>query len=256
MNSFELNKRLKILDKECENVKHERKLLATDYEKLTDIVKKSGILSIVCLILHGTILAQFMKSKSVTVIGLGRFLSPFVFVIFIGSFIVFMIKGFDWFLHADTKYSKKLAAKLNKASVSEELKNLNDTIMSLEAEIDRIENEIYEMGGTIEREPVQPEKTEENKSMFNMKEIEEYEDIVGGEEPEDNMELKDLLVKRSPVIEQVQVRNSSVTAKKTTESIDDILSALDAFDVDEEDDEFENSSEIWKKDAMKRYSKF
>lgn len=257
MNSIELNKRLKVLDKECENIKHERKLLATDYEALTELVKKCGILSIVCLVLHGTVLAQFMKSKSVTVIGLGRFLSPFVFIIFIGSFIVFMIKGFDWFLHADTKYSKKLAARLNKVTVTAELKKMNDTIMTLEAEIDRIENEIYEMGGTIEREASETEEVSEIGRILSMEQAEEAgEGEAAGDTDSEDLEMTDLLIKRSPVIEPVQAKTGSVAAKRTTENVDDILSALDAFDVDEDEDEFENSSELWKKDAMKRYSKY
>lgn len=256
MNSIELNKRLKILDKECENIKHERKLLATDYEALTELVKKCGILSIVCLVLHGTVLAQFMKSKSVTVIGLGRFLSPFVFVIFIGSFIVFMIKGFDWFLHADTKYSRKLAARLNKVTVTEELRKMNETIMTLEAEIDRIENEIYDMGGTIEREASETEEVPEIGKILSMEKAEEAAEEDTGDTDFEDMEMPELLIKRSPVIEPVQAKTGSVAAKRSTENVDDILSALDAFDADEDEDEFENSSELWKKDAMKRYSKY
>lgn len=257
MNGIELNKRLKVLDKECENIKHERKLLATDYEALTELVKKCGILSIVCLVLHGTVLAQFMKSKSVTVVGLGRFLSPFVFVVFIGSFIIFMIKGFDWFLHADTKYSKKLAVRLNKATVTEELKKMNDTIMTLEAEIDRIENEIYEMGGTIEREVSGTEEVPEIGKILSMEGLEE--DIEGedtGDSGFEDLEMEELLIKRSPVIEPVQAKTGSVAEKRATENVDDILNALDALDAGEDEDEFENSSELWKKDAMKRYSKY
>lgn len=262
MNSLELNKRLKVLGKECENIKHERKLLATEYDNLTELVKKCGIICIVCLVLHSIVLAQFMKSKSVSVIGLGRFLSPFVFIIFIGSFIVFMLKGFDLFLNADTKYSKMLAEKLNKASATDALKSMNETIMTLESEINRIENEIYEMGGKIE--DIEEEITRPA-DIIQLEEITGIEDKWGTseemlteEKSEDGftgeMELMDLLLNRSSVIEQVQVKNSSIFEKKATENVDDILSALDAFDMDD-DDEFENSSELWKKDAMKRYSK-
>lgn len=274
MNSLELNKRLKVLGKECENIKHERKLLATEYDNLTELVKKCGIICIVCLVLHSIVLAQFMKSKSVSVIGLGRFLSPFVFIIFIGSFIVFMLKGFDLFLNADTKYSKMLAEKLNKASATDALKSMNETIMTLESEINRIENEIYEMGGKIEdieeeitrpADIIQLEEVTGTRGITAPEEITGIEDKWGTseemlteEKSEDGftgeMELMDLLLNRSSVIEQVQVKNSSIFEKKATENVDDILSALDAFDMDD-DDEFENSSELWKKDAMKRYSK-
>ena len=43
MNSSDIKKRLKTLQKESEDKKHERKVLATDYEKQVEIVKKSGM---------------------------------------------------------------------------------------------------------------------------------------------------------------------------------------------------------------------
>lgn len=356
MNGTELNKRLKVLGKECEDKKHERKLLAAEYEKLTDIVKKCGIISLVCLVLHRTVLASLMKSKSVTVVGLGRFLSPFAFFIFFAGFIVFMIKGFDWFLHADTKYSKILAGKLNKATVSEELKVMNDTIMTLEAEINKIENEIYAMGETTE--PEQTSGTDEPVELIKPMEIIEPLEIIEAMEPiiesetEPEMEpiiepetepviepkiepviepkiepviepeiepvlttdipqisdvadtlkeeisnsmefeqteilneeirqvneekadkadkesetpdnnllndfgLADILFQRSQKVEPVLQQSEGVSVNRKTESVEDILNGLDALDVDIEEEEYENSSELWKKDAMGRYSSY
>lgn len=345
MNGTELNKRLKVLGKECEDKKHERKLLAAEYEKLTDIVKKCGIISLVCLVLHRTVLASLMKSKSVTVVGLGRFLSPFAFFIFFAGFIVFMIKGFDWFLHADTKYSKILAGKLNKATVSEELKVMNDTIMTLEAEINKIENEIYAMGETTEPEQIsetgepvelikpmeiiepleiieaiepeiepeiiepkiepviepeiepviEPEKEPEIESVLptDIPQISEATDTLKeeisdpmefeqaeilneeirqvneekadkadkeSESPDNNLlndfGLADILFQRSQKVEPVLQQSEGVSVNRKTESVEDILNGLDALDVDIEEEEYENSSELWKKDAMGRYSSY
>lgn len=358
MNGIESNKRLKKLGEECENIKHERKLLATEYEKLTEIVKKCGIACIVCLVLHNIVLAQFMKSKNVSVIGLGRFLSPFVFVIFLASFIVFMIKGFDWFLHADTKYSRMLAVKLDKATVSEELKHMNNTIMAIEAEIDKIESEMYKIEEVAEtKEIMEPVKTEELvktvepvetvepaekaepvKTEEPMKTVEPVEtkeladdfaefikiiepaEIIESKEsaeqieimaetpaiiddftetvqvkeitedkysgftetssdkrtsdveetlqeketeeagrlndnPMDDLELMDLLIQRTQTIMPVSKEAGEAVNVRKTENVEDILSGLDALDVDIEEDEDENSSELWKKDAMKRYSR-
>lgn len=314
MNGTELNKRLNVLGKECEDKKHERKLLAAEYEKLTDIVKKCGIISLVCLVLHRTVLTSLMKSKSVTVVGLGRFLSPFVFFIFFACFIVFVIKGFDWFLHADTKYSKILAGKLNKPTVSEELKVMNDTIMTLEAEINKIENQMYEVGvkteivqtseaddpiglmkpmemadpieiaeaiepeTELETEPVlmtgisqmteQPVTLQEEisdstgleKTEMSNEEIQQVNEENGAGTPDNNwmddFGLSDILFQKSQTVEPVLQHSEEVSVNRKTESVEDILHGLDALDVDVEEEEDENSSELWKKDAMGRYSSF
>ena len=150
MDSSEINNKINLLRKECEDRKYERKVLATDYEHQAEMVKKSGIVSIVAFLIHYVLLVPFMdNTKHVTIAGMSRFLSPFVMIIFLASFVYFLIKGFDLFVNSDTKYSKKLAVKLKINSVSDALNQMNDTITMLDIEIDKLENELYEMGEEI-----------------------------------------------------------------------------------------------------------
>ena len=154
MNSSDIKKRLKTLQKESEDKKHERKVLATDYEKQIEIVKKSGMVAAISFLFHYVVLVSMMhNTKHVTIAGMGRFLSPFVMIVFIGSFVLFLVKGFDLFVNSDTKYSKPLADKLKiKNPVAAELKRMNDTITMLDVEIDKLENELYESGESFDTE--------------------------------------------------------------------------------------------------------
>ncbi|MBQ3584009.1 MAG: hypothetical protein IJA27_04790 [Lachnospiraceae bacterium] len=263
MDSQELKKRRKQLNKECEDRKHERKLLATEYENLQEVVKKCGIVCIVCLVLQSIVLTQFMKSDSVSVIGLGRYLTPFTLAVFFGSFVILLIKGFDLFLNANNKYSKMLAEKLEKVTASETLKNQNDIIMGLEEEIRKIDNELYEMGESLVEDELDETDKEDDyfveplkiKSTIQMnylnanadKRNESFVKPIETVEPREEMHT----------ITQTSSMISPVKNDRKKEDINDILSALDSFgEFGDEDEEEENSSELWKKDAMKRYSRY
>lgn len=150
MNNAQLNAQLKDLTSKCEDVKHEKKLLTNDFESLKDIVKKSGIVSLILLIFRITVLEIFLGSKSASLKALGRFLNPFVIIVFLAAFLFFLVRGFDWFVNADTKYSKMVAKKLDKPTVSDMLDELNSKIARLELEIGQAENTLYEQGGSIE----------------------------------------------------------------------------------------------------------
>lgn len=272
MNSSDIKKRLKTLQKESEDKKHERKVLATDYEKQVEIVKKSGMVAAISFLFHYVVLVSMMhNTKHVTIAGMGRFLSPFVMIVFIGSFVLFLVKGFDLFVNSDTKYSKPLADKLKiKNPVAAELKRMNDTITMLDVEIDKLENELYESGESFDIE----EKITDIKMTAGKKEKNRVVKRIVLEMPKPDTksnipnEIADYDVSEvkhnisDNVMKETGTKNktSNTSDKNKTKSkkndIDDLFSGLDELALDEDEDDFESSSEMWEKDAMRRFSRY
>lgn len=272
MNSSDIKKRLKTLQKESEDKKHERKVLATDYEKQVEIVKKSGMVAAISFLFHYVVLVSMMhNTKHVTIAGMGRFLSPFVMIVFIGSFVLFLVKGFDLFVNSDTKYSKPLADKLKiKNPVAAELKRMNDTITMLDVEIDKLENELYESGESFDTE----EKITDIKMTAGKKEKNRVVKRIVLEMPKPDTksnipnEIADYDVSEvkhnisDNVMKETGTKNktSNTSDKNKTKSkkndIDDLFSGLDELALDEDEDDFESSSEMWEKDAMRRFSRY
>ena len=288
MNSSDIKKRLKTLQKESEDKKHERKVLATDYEKQVDIVKKSGIVAAISFLFHYVVLVSMMhNTKHVTIAGMGRFLSPFVMIVFIGSFVLFLIKGFDLFVNSDTKYSKPLAEKLKiKNPVAAELKRMNDTITMLDVEIDKLENELYESGESFDTEEkitdikMTAGKKEKNRVVKRIvlempkpdtksnipNEIADYDvsevksevqnNIADYEVNEVKHSISDDIMKESNTKNKTSVTSDKNKAKSKKNDIDDLFSGLDELALDDDEDDFESSSEMWEKDAMRRFSRY
>lgn len=288
MNSSDIKKRLKTLQKESEDKKHERKVLATDYEKQVEIVKKSGIVAAISFLFHYVVLVSMMhNTKHVTIAGMGRFLSPFVMIVFIGSFVLFLIKGFDLFVNSDTKYSKPLADKLKiKNPVAAELKRMNDTITMLDVEIDKLENELYESGESFDTEEkitdikMTAGKKEKNRVVKRIvlempkpdtksnipKEIADYDvsevksevqnNIADYEVNEVKHSISDDIMKESNTKNKTSVTSDKNKAKSKKNDIDDLFSGLDELALDDDEDDFESSSEMWEKDAMRRFSRY
>ena len=272
MNSSDIKKRLKTLQKESEDKKHERKVLATDYEKQVEIVKKSGMVAAISFLFHYVVLVSMMhNTKHVTIAGMGRFLSSFVMIVFIGSFVLFLVKGFDLFVNSDTKYSKPLADKLKiKNPVAAELKRMNDTITMLDVEIDKLENELYESGESFDTE----EKITDIKMTAGKKEKNRVVKRIVLEMPKPDTksnipnEIADYDVSEvkhnisDNVMKETGTKNktSNTSDKNKTKSkkndIDDLFSGLDELALDEDEDDFESSSEMWEKDAMRRFSRY
>lgn len=272
MNSSDIKKRLKTLQKESEDKKHERKVLATDYEKQVEIVKKSGMVAAISFLFHYVVLVSMMhNTKHVTIAGMGRFLSPFVMIVFIGSFVLFLVKGFDLFVNSDTKYSKPLADKLKiKNPVAAELKRMNDTITMLDVEIDKLENELYESGESFDTE----EKITDIKMTAGKKEKNRVVKRIVLEMPKPDTksnipnEIADYDVSEvkhnisDNVMKETGTKNktSNTSDKNKTKSkkndIDDLFSGLDELALDDDEDDFESSSEMWEKDAMRRFSRY
>mgnify|MGYP001134682035 FL=1 len=67
MNSSDIKKRLKTLQKESEDKKHERKVLATDYEKQIEIVKKSGMVAAISFLFHYVVLVSMMHNTNMLI---------------------------------------------------------------------------------------------------------------------------------------------------------------------------------------------
>lgn len=288
MNSSDIKKRLKTLQKESEDKKHERKVLATDYEKQVEIVKKSGIVAAISFLFHYVVLVSMMhNTKHVTIAGTGRFLSPFVMIVFIGSFVLFLIKGFDLFVNSDTKYSKPLADKLKiKNPVAAELKRMNDTITMLDVEIDKLENELYESGESFDTEEkitdikMTAGKKEKNRVVKRIvlempkpdtksnipNEIADYDvsevksevqnNIADYEVNEVKHSISDDIMKESNTKNKTSVTSDKNKAKSKKNDIDDLFSGLDELALDDDEDDFESSSEMWEKDAMRRFSRY
>lgn len=288
MNSSDIKKRLKTLQKESEDKKHERKVLATDYEKQIEIVKKSGIVAAISFLFHYVVLVSMMhNTKHVTIAGMGRFLSPFVMIVFIGSFVLFLIKGFDLFVNSDTKYSKPLADKLKiKNPVAAELKRMNDTITMLDVEIDKLENELYESGESFDTEEkitdikMTAGKKEKNRVVKRIvlempkpdtksnvsNEIADYDvsevksevqnNIADYEVNEVKHSISDDIMKESNTKNKTSVTSDKNKAKSKKNDIDDLFSGLDELALDDDEDDFESSSEMWEKDAMRRFSRY
>lgn len=288
MNSSDIKKRLKTLQKESEDKKYERKVLATDYEKQVEIVKKSGIVAAISFLFHYVVLVSMMhNTKHVTIAGMGRFLSPFVMIVFIGSFVLFLIKGFDLFVNSDTKYSKPLADKLKiKNPVAAELKRMNDTITMLDVEIDKLENELYESGESFDTEEkitdikMTAGKKEKNRVVKRIvlempkpdtksnipNEIADYDvsevksevqnNIADYEVNEVKHSISDDIMKESNTKNKTSVTSDKNKAKSKKNDIDDLFSGLDELALDDDEDDFESSSEMWEKDAMRRFSRY
>lgn len=290
MNSSDIKKRLKTLQKESEDKKHERKVLATDYEKQVEIVKKSGMVAAISFLFHYVVLVSMMhNTKHVTIAGMGRFLSPFVMIVFIGSFVLFLVKGFDLFVNSDTKYSKPLADKLKiNNPVASELRRMNDTITMLDVEIDKLENELYESGesfDTDEEEKITDIKMTAGKKEKNRvvkrivleipkpdtksnvsNEIADYDvsevksevqnNIADYEVNEVKHSISDDIMKESNTKNKTSVTSDKNKAKSKKNDIDDLFSGLDELALDDDEDDFESSSEMWEKDAMRRFSRY
>ena len=272
MNSSDIKKRLKTLQKESEDKKHERKVLATDYEKQVEIVKKSGMVAAISFLFHYVVLVSMMhNTKHVTIAGMGRFLSPFVMIVFIGSFVLFLVKGFDLFVNSDTKYSKPLADKLKiKNPVAAELKRMNDTITMLDVEIDKLENELYESGESFDTEEkitdikMTAGKKEKNRVVkrivLEMPKPDTKSNIPNEIADYDVSEVKhnisDNVMKETGTKNKTSNTSDKNKIKSKKNDIDDLFSGLDELALDDDEDDFESSSEMWEKDAMRRFSRY
>lgn len=217
-----LNENINVLKKRRDDKKYERKLLATDYEKQKEMVKISGITALIAVLIHYAILLPLTRStKHVTLMGLGRFLTPFILLIFIVSFVFFLWKGFDFFVNADTKYSKILAEKFKIHSVSDELRMMNEAITMMDIEIARLEDELYESGADFTEEVKKP------------KTVKRY---------------RINLTEEAEAVPPQESQNSA---------LNDIFSGLDDYMLNDEDEEdFESSSDMWEQDAMRRFKKY
>lgn len=308
-----IKENIRILKKQRDDKKYERKLLATDYENHKDLVKKSGITALITLLVYYVILLPLTHyKKHVTLMGLGRFLIPFALIIFLVSFIYFLVKGFDLFVNAENKYSKMMAEKFNINSVSDELRLMNESITMMDIEINRLENELYESGEdfNLNEDEVKEDKLNDNNVVSDEKNIVQENVFIKEEtkkEPTESVDQKNAPVKRyrinlvsdkesksdvvkeeivisasekveRPIVERIVIEKNMTgesentqpdtedilsgiesdedLRKKNSSSIDDIFNGLDEYMLEEdEDDDFESSSDMWEKDAMRRFSK-
>ncbi len=249
-----LNKRLDSLNSKCEDIKHEKKMLVDDYRDLLHQVKKMGIVSASAFLVWAIILQGFSHSNSPTLQALGGFLTPWCIIVFFVAFIPLLIKGYDCFLNADNQYAKKLARKLDKVTLADRIDNLNMSISRLDTEIQKIQEQILERGGTLKLENTDIEEkipTAEisTPTATGTANVQEQVDFKGIDEIEsDEYDYPDL--KETDDFDDEDKKESEVVKKN---DISDIFSGLDDFDLfdDDDEDEFENSSDLWEKEVKK-----
>ena len=240
MDVLEIKRRIKTLRKECDDKKNERKILATEYEAQKEIVKKSGVIALLTVLINYVILVPLSKDIShASMAGLGRFLSPFMLFAFIICFVIFLMRGYDLFINMDTKYSRKLAAKVGKELMCDEIKLLNEAITMMDSEIARLENELYESGENFEIED------------DAVAELPSINPIIKKAEKQEQKKVEKTVIKKETDKKQPEKKQPEKKQPKK-ESVSDIFSGLDELILDEDDD-FESSSDMWASDAMKRY---
>lgn len=255
MDTVKMEKQRKLLIKTKDDILYEKKQLMEDFEKLKDIVMKSGLVSLICALLQGIFVGQLLKSKSVVLLGLGRYLTPFVLAIFVLSIVIFVIKGFDLFVNSDTDLSRKAAKKFEKTTYTDKISSLNDSIIRIDIELEKIEKNLYgtdeDMSGLvgIDYAPYIVEKVAD--------EPEYIEKIVSDKELNTEPKKETAYTKETESIikaleeneVEIEFKKDTNTFKQREESIDDILNALDSWGLSDDDDDFENSSELWKRDS-------
>lgn len=256
MNSSEVKEKIKFLRKECEDKKHERKVLATDYEKQKEMVKKSGSIALITFLVHYVLLVPVMDStKHATIAGMARYLSPFLIILLVASFGYFLVKGFDLFANADNKYSEKFAKRFGINRMSEELNHLNEVITMFDVEINKLENELFESGDSFDINDDTEKATIVSGKMLDRAVVKRT--VI--EKPKvvlPNVEEKnDTIIKNSKQVADDLIKNIA-ESEDNKSNIDDIFSGLDDLALDDNDDEFESSSDMWEKDAMRRFSRY
>lgn len=166
----------------CDDIKHEKMLIVNEFESLQNTVKKCGIICGICFVIQVLISLVFLRSRDPSIFALGRFLTPLNLAIFLGALYIVLTKGFDMFINLDTKYSKKLADRLNKVTVTEKVDELNDAIMRLEFEMQKMEEKIYEnvevpdQAGRVKTAAAGEETTENDSDEWEIEFFDGFED--------------------------------------------------------------------------------
>lgn len=238
----QLNEQLKLFTKQSIDKKQERKNLDTEYEHLKSVVKKCAVISFVSLCVYTGIFSMMIHSKFYALKGIAIFLRPFVFFVFVGSFVYLLLKGYDWFINANTKYSRQMAEKFKVNSISEQLEILDGVINYLDTSIAKVEDKIYEI------EVGDGENVSYKKKPSNQKDVLHSEGMLKNEKLTDSHK-HDQKNKQKYNSNEQYIKNK----KNKTDSIENIFNGLD--DIDEDEEEM-NSSEMWQNDAMKKYSRY
>lgn len=68
--------------------------------------------------------------------------------------------------------------------------------------------------------------------------------------------ISDDIMKESNTKNKTSVTSDKNKAKSKKNDIDDLFSGLDELALDDDEDDFESSSEMWEKDAMRRFSRY
>ncbi len=215
MTTENLSRQLKSMKKDVDDINYKKQQIITEMDSLRERVKKCAIACIICIMIQSIVLTVFRDSKSLSLAALGRFLNPIVSIILLYFAVILIVKGFDLFINTDTKLSWRLAKKLGRETAAQQIDIYNGELAKLENQISSIEYELYDNNNVSDRDLPPYYDNEHNKMVNNNKP--EYQYI-----------------------------------KNQDNEIDDILHGFDDWDDDE--DEFESSSELWKKDAMNRFS--
>lgn len=234
MDTVKMEKQKKLLMRAKDDILYEKNQLMDNYEKLEDVVIKTGIISLISALFQIICVGAMLKSKNVVLMGLGRYLTPFVLLIFTVAFLTFIIKGFDFFINMDTELSEKASKKLDKVTYVEKIAELNNSIIRIDIELEKINKKLGSEDDIIASEMLDDYVDDDNKIEYEPRvEINNTENISKYEEV--NIIDTERKKKESDIL--------------VSENVDDILNALDYFGLGDEDDDFENSSELWKRDS-------
>ena len=237
----EINKNITELQKELEDRKYQRKRIAEAYDELIKRVRKSGIIALICLVLQVVLFTPGSNDRHhLSLAAFSRSMTPIMIIGFIASFGYFVWKGYDLLLNSNTDIGNKLADKRNKTTtpISLVLDELNNEIMNVENALQKYNDKLYESGG-VYKEP-------SKKGDMITKAPEKYEARV----------IERTIIEKKPISKPVEESFESDSflddAKDSMKNIDDILNGLDSTFLDDED-EFETSESLWKKDTKGKY---
>ncbi len=201
VDNVEISEKLKNIEKELEYKRIERRELTEIYEKEKKFVTICGVSAAICILLHQTFLRWMVNSeKHASVKAVGMYFQPIVFMIFLILAVAAIAKGFDLFMNSRLKYAQQLCEKLNRKSLADEIDDLSGTIIFLEEETGKLQEEMInkraereleadqgETGKTVFQENTEFGQIDEVTDLF---EIDEEEDFEGSS---DEMWKRDVL---------------------------------------------------------------
>lgn len=152
MTREELEKVVKHLEKELDLKRREREEVAEIYEKQRQIVFHFLSIASVTIVIHITIVQWLIQNDNLSLKGIGTYIQPINFTVFMLTAIYTIVRGYDFFINSNHILARKLNEKLKKSSITTELATMLDNIRFLQREIDRLNGELRAMDRKPDKE--------------------------------------------------------------------------------------------------------